>query len=252
MIEPERHSKWITHLWPVKIEHSERIQTLREAAGSLPLYEQYVSGGFREAWMELAALGDAIWLDPVAADALGVCYETMHRARTNIEVLVGALQAEGYEFRPTVYSPYWRKSHKMQKWVEAHAESSRLVLASMQQPLMNLPAPARGQMNADRERRLPQAIETKHRIHRDRWSSGGPAEEMGTGGPVFGWKVPNGSSAGSVSVDRIGRATAAAVGHYRLNDRRTRRPPPPANAPSSAGPPLLQRSRKRSLGEVAG
>ena len=41
---------------------------------------------------------------------------------------------------------------------------------------------------------------------------------------------------------------SAAVGHYRLNDRRTRRPPPPANAPSSAGPPLLQRSRKANDG----
>jgi hypothetical protein len=165
MVEPERRSEWITHLWPIKVEHSERIQALQEAGGSLPFYDRYVAGEFRDVWMELAALGDAVWLDPVAADALAVCYETMHRARTNIEVLVGALEAEGYEFHPTVYSPYWRKSHKMQEWVEAHAESSRLVLASMQQPLMNLPEPARGQMNADRERRLPQAIETARIFH---------------------------------------------------------------------------------------
>jgi len=116
-------------------------------------------------WMELAALGDAIWLDPVAADALAVCYETMHRARTNIEVLVGVLQAEGYEFRPTVYSPYWRKSHRMQEWVEAHAESSRLVLASMQEPLTKLPELVRSQMNAERKRRLPQAMETARSFH---------------------------------------------------------------------------------------
>jgi hypothetical protein len=115
--------------------------------------------------MELAGLGDAIWLDPVAPDALAVCYETMHRAKTNIEVLVGVLQAVGYEFYSTVYSPYWRKSQKMQDWVEAHAESSQLVVASMQQPLMNLPEPARGQMNADRERRLPRAIETARSFH---------------------------------------------------------------------------------------
>jgi len=63
MIEPERRSQWITYRWPVKVEHWVRIQTLREAAGSLPLYERYVAGDFREVWTELAAKGDAIWLD---------------------------------------------------------------------------------------------------------------------------------------------------------------------------------------------
>lgn len=61
----------------VDVEHSERIQALQQSAGSLPFYSRY-----RQVWLELAALGDAVWLDPVAADALAVCYETMHRART--------------------------------------------------------------------------------------------------------------------------------------------------------------------------
>jgi hypothetical protein len=155
VVEPERRSEWITHLWPVKVEHSVRIQTLREAAGSLPLYERYVAGDFREAWTELAAMGDAIWQDPVAADALAVCHETMHRAKTNIEILVGALEAEGYEFRPTVYSPYWRKSQQTQEWLEAHDQSSHLLVASIQLPLK-----LAEQLNADRQRRLPQAMET--------------------------------------------------------------------------------------------
>ncbi len=160
MVEPERRSEWITHLWPVKLEHSVRIQTLREAAGSLPLYERYVAGDFREAWTELAAMGDAIWLDPVAADALAVCHETMHRAKTNIEILVGALEAEGYEFHPTVYSPYWRKSQQTQEWLEAHDQNSHLLVASMQLPL-KLPE----QLLADRQRRLPQAMETARSFH---------------------------------------------------------------------------------------
>ena len=104
MVEPERRSEWITHLWPAEVKHSERIQVLQEDAGSLPFYSRYVAGEFREVWMELAALGNAAWLDPIAADALAVCYETMHRAKTNIEILVGALEAEGYDFHPAVFT----------------------------------------------------------------------------------------------------------------------------------------------------
>jgi len=65
MVEPERRSEWITHLWPVNVEHSERIQALREAGGSLPFFSRYVAEEFRDVWMELAALGDSVWLDPV-------------------------------------------------------------------------------------------------------------------------------------------------------------------------------------------
>jgi hypothetical protein len=166
MVEPERRSKWITHLWPTKVTHSEQIQALQEAAGSLSLHSRYVAGECREVWIELAALGDAVWLDPVAPDALAVCYETMHRAKTNIEILVGVLEAEGYEFRLDVYSPYWRRSQKMQEWVEGNDERSQLVVASMQEPLTKLPEPVRSQMNAERERRLPSAMEIA-RIFRD-------------------------------------------------------------------------------------
>lgn len=116
-------------------------------------------------WAELASLCDAIWLDPLAADALAVCYETMQRARTNIEILVDALEAGGYEFRHTVYSPYWRKSKQMQEWVESHYQTSQLVVSSMQEPLMNLPEPVRTQMNADRKSRLPSAMETARAFH---------------------------------------------------------------------------------------
>ena len=159
MIEPAERSPWINHLWPPRSTHAERIQALQET-GPLPFYTRYVGGAFREVWRELGALGEAIWFDPLAADALAVCYETMHRARANVETLVAALEAEGYEFLPAVYAPYWRKSQRMKEWVDAHDESSHLVAESMGEPLLNLREPARSQMNADRARRLPAAIET--------------------------------------------------------------------------------------------
>jgi len=81
---------------------------------------------------------------PLPADVLAVCYETMHRAKTNIEILVGALDAEGYDFHPTVYSPYWRRSQRMREWVESYDEQAQLVVASLQEELTNLPEPVRG------------------------------------------------------------------------------------------------------------
>src|SRR5215831_5345787 len=89
MVEPQRRSAWFSHLWPSEVEHSVRIHALEESGGSLSLYRRYVAGEFREVWMELAALGDAVWQDPLAADALAVSFETMHRAKTNIEILAG-------------------------------------------------------------------------------------------------------------------------------------------------------------------
>jgi hypothetical protein len=155
MAEPERRSKWITHRWPTNLDHSGRIRELQET-GFLPLYRRYVAGEFREVWRELAALGDAIWLDPVAPDALAVCYETMHRAKTNIEILVGALEAAGYDFRPTVYSPYWRRTQKSKEWIEEVDEAAQVLVASLQEPLMNLPEFRREQVNASRKEMLTQ------------------------------------------------------------------------------------------------
>jgi hypothetical protein len=186
MVEPERRSEWITHLWPVKVEHSERIQALQEGGGSLPFYSRYVAGEFREVWKELAAQGDAIWLDPVAADALAVCYETMHRAKTNIEILVGALEAAGYDFHATVYSPYWRRSQKMREWVEEHDERAQLLVAGLQEPLMNLPEPVRSQMNDARKDQLPFAIKTARSFREHRLGIVRPFEPLPPGIPI-GW-----------------------------------------------------------------
>jgi hypothetical protein len=166
VVEPERRSEVITHRWPE--DHPARIQALQEAAGSLPLYRRYVAGEFREVWMELAELGDAIWLDPVAADALAVCYETMHRAKTNIEILVGALEAAGYQFRPAVWSPFWRRTQASKEWIESRDEESQFLLAAAQEPLANRPGPGWELLSADREQRVKNFRKIASSFHEER------------------------------------------------------------------------------------
>jgi hypothetical protein len=90
--------------------HDERIGELREINGSLPFHERYVSGDFVGVWKDLVALSHEVRYDPIAADALAVAYETMHRAAANIEILVTRLQALGYKFRNDVFARYWRTS----------------------------------------------------------------------------------------------------------------------------------------------
>jgi hypothetical protein len=167
MVEPERRSKWITHRWPTDLDHSERIRALQETA-VLPFYKRYVAGEFRDVWRELAALGDTVWLDPVAADALAVCYETMHRAKTNIEILVGALDAAEYEFRPTVWSPYWRRTQASKEWIESRDEEAQSFLAVAQEPPTNRPGPLRELINADREQLLTNFRKTASSFHEER------------------------------------------------------------------------------------
>jgi hypothetical protein len=167
MVEPERRSKWITHRWLINLDHSERIRGLQET-GFLPLYTRYVAGEFREVWMELAALGDAVWLDPVAADALAVCYETMHRAKTNIEILVGALEAEGYDFRPAVWSPYWRRTQASKEWIESRDEEAQSFLAVAQEPPTNRPGPLRELINAERKQQLVDWTKNANSFHEER------------------------------------------------------------------------------------
>jgi hypothetical protein len=93
VVEPERRSKWITHLWPVKVTHSDRVQALQGASGSLPLHKRYVAGEFREAWRELAVPGDAVWLDPVAADASFLTLKTTCLSRNTLELLIVVLHS---------------------------------------------------------------------------------------------------------------------------------------------------------------
>jgi hypothetical protein len=163
--EKEQRSKFITQLWPS--DHSERIQALQEAAGSLPLYNRYLAGEFRQVWAELAALGDAVWSDPAAADALAVCFETMHRAKANVETLVDLLEAERYDFSPTVYSSYWRRSRENAAKINLSDEKMQSIVEDLQQPMRPLPKdlePQREQLAAGRKEQLASARETARLI----------------------------------------------------------------------------------------
>jgi N-acetyl-anhydromuramyl-L-alanine amidase AmpD len=99
----KRISKLISQDWPS--DHAARIDGLRKSAGSLPLYQRYLDGDYLGVWADLSECGDAVWYDPLAADALAVTFETMHRARRNVETIVQRLDAIGYRFHREVFSP---------------------------------------------------------------------------------------------------------------------------------------------------
>ena len=84
-------------LRPLPSEHSERLAQLR-AAGPLPLYDRYVAGEHEQVWAELVALGEAVRLEPHAADALAVAYETMRRVKQNVGTIADRLEQLGYKF----------------------------------------------------------------------------------------------------------------------------------------------------------
>ena len=154
MAKRKRPSTILTHDWPS--DHPTRIKALKETVGRLRFHERYVAGEFRDVWAELAALGNGVWYDPIAADALAVAYETMHRAKTNVETLVSRLEAVGYDFCLTIYSPYRkppRVDAAMADMFERRAEEMTEFLASP----MILPRalePQREQLLARRERQL--------------------------------------------------------------------------------------------------
>jgi hypothetical protein len=136
-----------------------------------PTSAEYAVGEFGDVWRELAALGDAIWLAPVAADALAVCYETMHRTKTNIEVLVGLLEAEGYGFRPACTRHTGDGHEKLPKNSRAQTKwcSSSSAIYSNTGPAEGFSLePAREQLAADRKYRLASASETASSFHDQR------------------------------------------------------------------------------------
>jgi hypothetical protein len=100
-------SKLLGAVLPRKPE--ERLRLLREHTPNLPLYDRYVAGEHEKVWAELTGLGDQIRRDPYAADALAVAYETMTRARRNVEILVERLRRLRYAFSGRPHEPPGRK-----------------------------------------------------------------------------------------------------------------------------------------------
>ena len=80
-------------------DHAARLERLRaHAGGSLPRYDRYVAGAYREVWAELVALGPSVREEPLVADALAVAYETMRRVGVNVRRLGERLESLGYTF----------------------------------------------------------------------------------------------------------------------------------------------------------
>jgi hypothetical protein len=132
MTKPKRVSKFLGRDWPS--DHAARIRALREISSRLTLHERYLAGEFCEVWAELGAYGEAVWCDPLAVDALAVAFETMHRARMNIETIVIRLETAGYRFHSEVFSPYWRTS-------QADAGMARMFEEQLQEMVRSLEAP---------------------------------------------------------------------------------------------------------------
>ncbi|WP_310582038.1 hypothetical protein, partial [Deinococcus sp.] len=57
--------------------------------------ERYLDGEHEQVWADLAALGAGVRSLDVLADAEAVAYETMHRARDNVDELIVRLTAMG-------------------------------------------------------------------------------------------------------------------------------------------------------------
>jgi uncharacterized protein DUF6745 len=78
----------------------DRLDWLRERAGGrLPLFDRYNSGRHRQVWREIVALGPDVRNEPLAADALAVAYEVMHRVEANVRTVLERLHTLGYRFR---------------------------------------------------------------------------------------------------------------------------------------------------------
>ena len=60
--------------------------------------DRYRAGEREEVWEDLRSLGTEVRTDAYRSDAQAVCDEMASRARTNIDLLIRRLRAEGFEF----------------------------------------------------------------------------------------------------------------------------------------------------------
>jgi hypothetical protein len=61
-------------------------------------YERYLHGEHAAVWDELSQVGEAIFTEPLYADALAVAFATMQRAQAAILQLQQRLHMLGYQF----------------------------------------------------------------------------------------------------------------------------------------------------------
>jgi hypothetical protein len=87
------------------IIHRERIEFFQQfAKGLLPSYDRYVAGDRIAVWESLRNIDRLVRAD-YAMDALAVAYETMERARTNVEILAQRLEQLHYRFLNDPFTP---------------------------------------------------------------------------------------------------------------------------------------------------
>lgn len=80
-------------------------KTKHAKRGSLPFLDRYLAGEHAQVWADLVALGADVRVDPHAADALAVAYETMRRVDANVRTLVQRLTALQYTFTARAHVP---------------------------------------------------------------------------------------------------------------------------------------------------
>ncbi len=68
-------------------------------------YERYLHGEHAAVWDELSQVGEAIFTEPLYADALAVAFATMQRAQAAILQLQQRLHMLGYQFGVTHFEP---------------------------------------------------------------------------------------------------------------------------------------------------
>jgi hypothetical protein len=90
------NSRLLDHEVPTQRET--RLEFLREHTAHLPFFDRYQAGDCEAVWNDLQGLGPYVREDPFAADGLAVAYETMTRARANIETIARRLQEMDYRF----------------------------------------------------------------------------------------------------------------------------------------------------------
>ncbi|RAY15256.1 hypothetical protein DPM19_11125 [Actinomadura craniellae] len=99
---------------------------------------RYLAGERAQVWHELRQLGDRMRAPGLAEEAQAVCDEMAHRARRNIEMIIGRLDEQGYRFHennddqtPTEpFAPPGPEAETHLRWLEERLGPLPMTLSS--------------------------------------------------------------------------------------------------------------------------
>ncbi|GAA3972247.1 hypothetical protein GCM10023085_63250 [Actinomadura viridis] len=99
---------------------------------------RYLAGEREQVWHELRQLGDRVRTPGLAEEAQAVCDEMAHRARGNIEMIVGRLDEQGHRFHENnddqtpvePYAPPGPGAESYLQWLEERLGSLPMTLSS--------------------------------------------------------------------------------------------------------------------------